>query len=492
MKKFLLALILLNSTVYFAQISTPNTGVKWNLDSLVTNFPAAFSLDTLVYAQTQDLLVSKTDTLLLDQSTKWIADSGVRITVAGTFRCEGNLLLGNEIKISAFDSTSTFDGFRFEDSSSVYLSNTFISRSGGLRVLTEDFYMVDSDVSYSHSNGVSSSGVLSFSRGKPVILNSVFQYNAQPAIASGANQEVSATIKYNLIRHNNLDNANRPQINLGPTHPNDTTRIISNSIIGDTNLTKVGGISVSSLLGGFSVNAIMDSNLIRDNRYGITMYNASFAYIRYNTISDNDSEPNPLAGGSGISLYGNTGMVKASRNEISGNYWGVTLLNNASINLGDTATTNYNEGKNTFYNNTNGGITYALYNNTSNTIPALNNCWTGDSTATLADAENVIFHKTDDSSLGEVLYDPIWNCYDSNISIPEEQAPATFMVYPNPAQTKIHFEMTKAVKLRIYSLNGRLMDIHELSAGHTELDLDLAPGLYLLKAGDHSQKLLIR
>ena len=119
-------------------------------------------------------------------------------------------------------------------------------------------------------------------------------------------------------------------------------------------------------------------------------------------------------------------------------------------------------------------------------------CWTGDSTATLADAENVIFHKTDDPSLGEVLYDPIWNCYDSNISIPEEQSPATFTIYPNPAQNKIHFEMTKAVKLRIYSLTGRLMDIHELSAGHTELDPDLAPGLYLLKAGDHSQKLLIR
>ena len=284
MKKLILALLFISSLSLSAQVSTPGTGVNWDLDSLVANFPSAFSLDTGIYYQTDDLIVAKNDSLILDNSLVWKLDSGVRVTVEAraTFRSEGNLLLGIQMDISAFDSTKTFDGFRFEDSSKVYINNTFFSYGGGLRVLTGDFEMINSEVSYSHSKGTSTSGALGFSRGKPRVIGSTFRYNAQPAMGAGANSTVSATIKYNLIQFNNLNNANRPQINLGPTHPNDTTRIIGNSIIGDTNLTKAGGISVSTLLSGFSVNAIIDSNVIADNRYGITMYGATYGLIRYN------------------------------------------------------------------------------------------------------------------------------------------------------------------------------------------------------------------
>src|SRR5690606_37370079 len=151
----------------------------------------------------------------------------------------------------------------------------------------------------------------------------------------------------------------------------DTTFIVGNIIRGDSGLTRVGGISVSSLLGGMQVNVVMDSNLITGNRYGITMYGATMGLIRYNDIGNNNLETNPLSGGSGISLYSNTGPVIATGNIITGNLWGITLIGTASVNLGDTSAANYNEGRNIFYDNGNGGSIYALYNNTSNTIPAM-------------------------------------------------------------------------------------------------------------------------
>lgn len=474
----MIALLACANISVMAQVSTPNTGVNWNLDSLVANFPSAFSLDTNVYAQIQDLTVSKNDTIAVN-SAQWMIDTNIRITVEGTFITNGTA--SAPTVLTSFDTITTWDGLRFEDSSFVSLNQSYFTYSGGLRVLTENFSMDSCEVFYSHANGTSSSAALNFSRGKPSITNSNIYLNEQAAIGSGANQEVSAYIYNCVIAYNSLSNANRPQINLGPTHVDDTTYVLNSYILGDSTLDKVGGVSVSSLLGGQNVNAIIDSNVITNNRYGVTMYNATYGRITNNMIIDNNTETNPMNGGSGISVYNGSGLI-ASGNTIAGNLWGVTIIGSANINLGDTSAANYNVGKNTFYNNGNGGVTYAVYNNTPNTIMAQNNCWTGDSTATLADAEAVIFHQNDDASLGEVIFDPIWDCtepVDSTSGIHEESV-AQLEVYPNPSTASINVQSEGNGMLYIYNTSGVLINRFNVQHGNNHIEHQLKAGIYVL------------
>src|SRR5699024_11610340 len=65
--------------------------------------------------------------------------------------------------------------------------------------------------------------------------------------------------------------------------------------------TRVGDISVAALIGG-NVNAIIHDNTIIDNRYGLTIAGPNvWAEIKGNLIEDNDTEGQPMLGGSGRS-----------------------------------------------------------------------------------------------------------------------------------------------------------------------------------------------
>src|SRR5690606_1485815 len=119
-------------------------------------------------------------------------------------------------------------------------------------------------------SGVSTGAVISLSRGTPQITNNTITFNETPAVSSGANNQVSAYIFNNYIEGNNQANNNRPQINMGATMATEPLQIIQNTIIGDRDLTMAGGIAVANLVGG-SVNAIIDDNIVRDNRYGMTI-----------------------------------------------------------------------------------------------------------------------------------------------------------------------------------------------------------------------------
>src|SRR5690606_38649356 len=103
---------------------------------------------------------------------------------------------------------------------------------------------------------------------------------------------------------------------------------------------------------------VIDSNLVRNNRYGITIAGGNInGQINGNIVDSNDTQGSPMLGGSGISLSSSSGNlnVTAAYNEFNYNLWGITLIEQASINLGDTLAATYNEGKNKFSRNGNGG-----------------------------------------------------------------------------------------------------------------------------------------
>ncbi len=463
--------LLLASSFTFAQFSTPNTGVHWTLDDIATASPTTVTISGNEYTLHENLLVELNDSLSLNENLVLKIAAGVEIEVKGYFRSDAG-----EITITAEDEANPYEGFWFFDTSEGFFQNTLIQYGGGIRVVTPDFEMHNCEMSYNVS-GSSTGAAISFSNGTPVIKNSTFKFNANPAISSGANTSVSAWIEGNHIEGNNTTNNNRPQINMGPSGEADTIRIINNTVIGDRDLTMVGGISASSLV-GVTNKILIRGNTVRDNRYGITSMGTSSGIIAENIIEDNDTEGLPMNGGSGINLF-STQLIYLTQNEIRRNLWGLTLQGTAQVNLGSDDDEDFNPGLNVFSENGNGGEVYALFNNTPNPVKALHNCWIEGQESTEEDVEGVIAHIIDDPALGEVFFDPFecgipvmaTNDFNQNL----------FNIYPNPASRSFFIDTKETGHLNIYDMSGKKVLSQKDLNGKTRIQINLPKGIYLVE-----------
>ncbi|RQP14869.1 MAG: T9SS C-terminal target domain-containing protein [Chryseobacterium sp.] len=473
-RKNYLFLLTLLSVWMQAQFVSPGNGTTYSLGSLATAAPSALRHTATAYEMHADITISAGDRLEITESDSLKIAQNILLTIGGELRVNVPKFV-----MTAINSTQPFKGIRFEEGSKADLRNTDILYGGGLRVLTGDFFM-DNCLLYRHNSGISSGAAISFSRGKPVVQNSTFLENDLPAFASAANASVAATFSNNKLLYNNKSNSNRPQINMGPSGT-DTLRIVNNTIIGDRSLTKVGGISASTLLGVVN-RVIIDGNTIRDNRYGITVAgNNSGGHIRNNIIENNNTEGQPNIGGSGISLSGNGPEVMnifVTKNQIRGNLWGITLVGNARANLGSDLAGQENVGQNVFAGNANGGVTYALYNNTPNPVEARFNCWREGETSTAEMVEEVIFHKNDDAALGLVNYTP-FNCAGPLSTV--EATAKRPQVYPNPNKGSFVVTAKESGKAVVLDANGRSLHRFNLKAGENRVQLRLLPGMYILR-----------
>lgn len=479
--------LLLASYGLNAQFSTPNTGVNWTLDDIVAASPTTVSFDGVAYTLHQDLMVEENDSLTLGDDLILKIAPGVEIGVKGYFKSDSD----DVILITAVDSENHYKGFWFYDESEIFFRNTVIEFGGGLKVVTANFQMHGCEVS-DNSAGSSTGAAISFSKGSPIVKDSFFFYNDKPALSSAANASVSALIEGNYFEGNHQLNGNAPQINMGPSGTADSIRIINNVIIGDRDMTRVGGISASSLV-GVENKILIRGNTIIDNRYGITsMGGMSSGIIADNIIEDNDTEGDPMLGGSGINLLA-TDLVFVTNNQIRRNLWGITLQNEALINLGSDDQQDFNPGLNVFSENGNGGVVYALYNNTPNEVKALHNCWIEGQESTLADVEEVIFHKPDDSSLGEVFYDPFECGEEMSVS---DVNTDNFRIYPNPAIDFLMILSQKTGDLRIIDMSGRTVLNKENIGSDSMVRFNLPKGVYLVEFvnenGKQNQKLIVK
>ena len=238
--------------------------------------------------------------------------------------------------------------------------------------------------------------------------HSAFLDNPKAAVSSAANISCNLAITNCTLTNNGTLNGNTPQLNLTVA---DNVVIDHCTITGNPEHTMVGAIGISNFYGRTGNNITISNCTIRDNRYGIGTVGSMDIVIKDNTLVDNKYEVNPMNGGSGISLYDPYQLTNAmiSGNHIEGSLWGITVIGCKNVNLGRTNVgvddPNYNEGRNTFKDNGNNGLLYDLYNNSANTVYAQNNTWNV-SHQTQEEIENVIFHKADDASLGEVIYWP--------------------------------------------------------------------------------------
>jgi hypothetical protein len=250
-----------------------------------------------------------------------------------------------------------------------------------------------------------------------------------------------------------------------------------------------GGIALSTLAGG-TIKAVVAGNQIENNRYGITAYGMNIStIIKNNLIINNDIQGDPMLGGSGINFWGDvTNVSIVTKNEISGNLWGVTIQNQASPNLGQVTPDTLNSGENLIFDNGNNGETFALYNNTPNALFAENNYW---GTFDPDTVEMYIFHQPDDPTLGFVDFLPIKDFFTGTTDMNVGKL-SYINVYPNPAEATIFLKLqtpgNSNLRVQIYDFSGRMVYSEILSSISTGIDVSiLADGFYTIVATTGSE-----
>ena len=146
----------------FAQYSTPNTGVEWNLDSLVVYSGGVISGSYPEYTLNNKIYVSANDLVwIVPGSTIQNTADVSGFEVNGIFKSEGAADSIITFTSPTQDSTGFYDGIRFNEnmmSSSSIISNTYIEFAAiGMRCIDASPTLIHSHI-YKCGRGVQLSG----------------------------------------------------------------------------------------------------------------------------------------------------------------------------------------------------------------------------------------------------------------------------------------------------------------------------------------------
>ncbi len=393
-----------NGTVYtFADLS--------RIDGSGVTFDGSFTVS-------DDVTIAAGDTLKMDNGARVCINAKKTITVKGyaDFTPAVPSIITKIDSLGAPKGIKTAAGGRF---SNILFEYAAIYNTGDQPISVEGctFQYVTS--------AMNSTGCIAFAgtSAGSVIKGNTFYNNDIVAVGSGATNYCGMTIEGNFIYDCNTANSNRPMLNMtapGAQGP----LIIRNNVIVGTGRLKVGGISVSNLMGGSTGfgEVIVEGNTVRNCRYGLNLQGGFHAEVRNNAFYDNRYESVPNNGGSGISCYDTTGLLEAivSGNHIEGSLWGMTIIGPKTgsykgfkyVNLGQPGNKEIDSpGGNVFVNNGNDGEVYDyeehpydVYNNSPDTIYAQNNTWSVPD-QTPEQIAKVIYDYNDDETLGIVIFE---------------------------------------------------------------------------------------
>ena len=432
---------------------TPGDGSAYSFESLsaISGSNVAKTADG-VYEVSDDITISEGDSFTLDKGAVIKFASDVRVSIEGTSVMDG----GEERTLfTRIDENAEPAGI-WAQSPAVFNVKNVDFEYIGLTDHSAEGAVIE-NCSFSFANGkMSSIGALNCgsTEASYTVTGSRFSECTVPGIGTGANTFCNLLIEDCDFFDNNSSNTNKPQLNLtvGCEYP----VVVRGCTVTGTGRDKVGGISVSNLLVAPGSNKVyIENNKISENRYGITATGPLYIEIRNNELVNNCHDPNPMSGGSGISLagyyYGQSGII--SGNYIEGHLWGITLIQCEDINCGEVDNPD-SPGGNVFKDNGNNGMAYDLYNNGRNKVYAQLNTWSvAEQTEELI--ETVISHFNDDPSLGEVIFMPA----------AEGDAVETVDALPSDA--------------RYFNLQG--VEVSEP-----------ASGIYIMRRGDKTSKVVVR
>ncbi len=397
---FLLIFLLgMGSLSYANNFTSPGTGVKYNLTSLVAAAGGDVIFDGTNYLVQDTITISTNDSLvILDNATlKFIANSFLLVNGVLIINPPTNVLLTSQ------DISNRFLGIKLDNSKGSIIKKMTMEYANSLQ-LFDCSPLIDSCI-FRNNSLLTTFGrsVINLFRSNPTVSNSLFENNYRVAFNGGSNIANAPRIIGCTFKNNNEANENKPQITLGATG-SDTAFILNNTFL--QSAIRSGAIGFLPI---GDVHTVIKGNTILNNRYGILLQGGTNinALVSYNHIEGNNIEGNPNLGGSGISFV--TGAALSPQNTIvtgnifKNNLWGITIQGGTQPNLGNlTNSDTTDDGKNYFINNTNlntPGID--LYNNTPYPIFAQGNYWYSDDPVAI---ESKIFHFTDDPTLGLVNY----------------------------------------------------------------------------------------
>ena len=414
MKRNLLltALALTMSATSWAQFTTKGNGTTWTMAALAETQGSGVSRSDSVFTMDSTVVVAKGDHFALEGGITVQMAKSVRLEIVGSasmaptkrtlFTRKGTEVPG-QVYLQCDNNITLMKNLDFE-----YVGVKYYGPRG---LAVDDCTFRYHEAKTSGAN--SSAAALSVAGNGAVftVNNCIFEMNKLSAIGGAGNATNPITVENCQFIYNDQQNRNYPQLNLTAA----SSIIVRNNIVlGDRQKKMGGGIMVADLLGVAKKDdphTLIEANDVKDNRYGISVYSGQTAIVRGNRIVNNDSQGQPVNGGSGINITdaGGSQMTKIMGNYIEGNLWGVTIIGGKDINLGkgdDPDADDYNPGLNIFVNNGNEGQAYDLYNNSQNIVYAQNNIWASAPTQDAAGIESVIFHQADDASLGQVIFTP--------------------------------------------------------------------------------------
>lgn len=408
--KYFFILFTILSIQNFAQYTTPDTGVNWNLDDLVTNSGGVVTGTFPNYNISNKITVAANDQVNIAAGSiiTFTATSG-QFEVNGIFKAVGTATDSIIFTSTVQDSTGYYYGFLFNTS-----PNDTASIISYARIYYADYGMrcIGASPTMSNSYIFNCNRGFNLSSSNVKILNNViercYEYGITMTLGS------SPLIEGNTFAKNNTKGTSAlNQISIGLQ--GDNSPIIRNNIIYGGTSIPTGGISLwVSGATAFS-NAIIEGNEIFNNSFGITLLSSSNgiinAIVTNNSIYNNNINPNAQVSGSGINVNGspfNTPVI--THNTIYGNWWGITIQNGTTVqagpnpNLGNVENTDTTDnGQNIIYGNIQGTDVFDLYNNCTNDVFAQNNDWrVYDSTS----IEQHVFHKADNAVHGLIKFVP--------------------------------------------------------------------------------------
>ncbi|MFC5271410.1 T9SS type A sorting domain-containing protein [Adhaeribacter terreus] len=513
--RLLLFIMLLAFSAAKAQYTSPNSGVRWNLNNLVTASAAKGSVTYSggVYFVNDSITIAQNDTLFIDSNETLKLGNKIMITIEGTLL----VIPPDSVKITAANPADKFHTLRFETSASAtapnlsLLKKTIVEHGSGVRVISAGLIMDSCIVRFNER--AAQSGAINVSGDVPVIIsNSKVHHNARAGVSTPANG-ATVTIRNNWFFENGQEPGLYPQINLGPAKSG-PIEVTGNTIIGiNAPTNRSGGIAIANLLGSSAITEfLIANNTIRQNSYGVNVTGTNMkGYIKGNLLEGNKVYPDPMAAGSGINFFSSTGPqdIIVSRNIIRDNRWGITMQSGSTVKTGpkpslgrinpiDTADVGLNQIYNNYNNGASGQI-WDVYNNTTDTIFAQNNIWGTTDTTVI---EDHIFHKTDNANHGKVIFTPIYTKPATGIR-PEIMQNA-LALYPNPATDIVKVELNGMVlstktHLRFYNnLGQEVLNLQpNNNTGSLKINTSGLPaGLYVYRlengAKTYTGKLLIQ
>jgi hypothetical protein len=440
-----------------ANYTTPGTGIKYSLTNLV-----ALSGGNVTY--TDAYFVNDTITISLNDTLSITTDAILKFAVGSFFEISGTIIVNppTGVLFTAQNTATGYLGMRLNTSVASTFKKLTFEYAVSFR-LSDCSPTIDSCTFQYNNNNASTTfgnGAIALFRSNPVITNSKFLNNQRAAIQGGANIANAPKIINCLFMDNNTTNQNVPQINLGASGV-DTVKIINNQILRASN--RSGGIGFLPI---GDVRAVIWGNVIKNNRYGITFNGGSNinSAVSYNVIDSNNTEGNPITGGSGISFSGGSSTSHQNSivtgNYIRGNLWGITIspggTGGAKPNLGNLLNSDTtDDGKNRIYGNTNATTPFIdFYNNNVDEIMAQGNYWGADDEPTI---EARIFHRPDNAALGLVNF--------SNYILPIElhsfsaslsNGVVTLQWRTSSENNSDHFQIEKSEDGRGFYLIGKL------------------------------------